>query len=224
MTAAGGNETPPFQPERIIAVLNEHHVDYVVIGGMGAILHGAPMPPTKDIDVTPEASRANLGRLSAALRDLGATLRAPGLTEGVVIPLDERTFDRMTTMTFFTEAGPFDVSLRPDGTDGYPDLVRSAVRVEFHGRPVPVAALEDIIRSKNGAGRPKDQATLPELERFAQERTRAARLAAQAYPEAIDAACDQATSRTSADQPDSPGRSTGDGHGECRGQSRSTDR
>lgn len=216
-----GAEPSEFRPERIIAALNDHHVDYVVIGGMGAILHGAPMPPTKDIDVTPDQDRENLGRLAAALRDLGATLRAPGLTEGVVIPLDDRTFDNMTIMTFLTDAGPFDVSLRPDGTEGYPDLVRSAVRVEFHGNPVPVAALEDIIRSKNAAGRPKDQATLPELERYAEERSRAARLAAQAYPEALDAASDESTSqRTPTDPPDRLGRSIGEDRGEYRGPCR----
>jgi len=181
------------------------------------------MPPTKDIDITPDAGRENLGRLAAALRDLGATLRAPGLTEGVVIPLDERTFDRMTTMTFFTGAGPFDVSLRPDGTEGYPDLVRAAVRVEFHGRPVPVAALEDIIRSKNAAGRPKDQATLPELERYAEEQaTRAARLAAQAYPEAIDAALGEGTSP--GDVAERPGPTLGREPDGERGQRRGPNR
>jgi hypothetical protein len=183
------------------------------------------MPPTQDIDVTPAPDRENLARLAAALKDLGATLRAPGLTEGVAIPLDERTFDRMTTMTFFTRAGPFDVSLRPDGTEGYGDLVRAAVRVEFHGQAVPVAALDDIIRSKNAAGRPKDQATLPELERYAADTKaeQAARLAAAAYPEGIEAALAQETGRTEAQGGPAPDRglSLGDDDpGQRRGRSR----
>lgn len=209
-----GEKPSEFRPERIIAALNDHQVDYVVIGGMGAILHGAPMPPTKDIDVTPDRDRENLGRLAAALRDLGATLRAPGLPEGVVIPLDDRTFDNMITMTFLTDAGPFDVALRPDGTEGYPDLVGSAVLVEFHGKPVPVASLEDIIRSKNAAGRPKDQATLPELERYADERSCAARLSAQGHPGALGVASGQRTSQRAAD--DSPDRTRGRSGGDDR--------
>lgn len=132
----------------------------------------------------------------------------------------------MTTMTFFTRAGPFDVSLRPDGTEGYGDLVRAAVRVEFHGQTVPVAALDDIIRSKNAAGRPKDQATLPELERYAADTKaeQAARLATEAYPEGIEAALTQETGRTAAQgggaAPDGV-RSLGDDDpGQRRGRSR----
>ncbi|MGH8999300.1 MAG: nucleotidyltransferase domain-containing protein [Acidimicrobiia bacterium] len=199
---AGSSGDLPFRPEVIIAALNDHRVNYVVIGGMGAILHGAPQPPTSDIDVTPDQDRENLGRLAAALRDLGATLRAPGLTEGVPIPLDDRTFDQMTTMTFFTRAGPFDVSLRPDGTGGYPDLVRSAMRIEFHSQTVPVAALEDIIRSKDAAGRPKDRAVLNDLRRYLTERSAAANLAATAYPEPIDAALASEGAAPAADPPD----------------------
>jgi len=184
------NELPEFRPERIIAALNDRQVDYVVIGGMGAILHGAPVPPTQDIDITPDNARKNLGRLAAALRDLGATLRAPGTNDRVTIPLDERTFISMITMTFHTDAGPFDVSLRPDGTEGYPDLVRSAVIIDFHGRPVPVAALEDIIRSKDAAGRPKDRAVLPDLREHSarQKEAAAADLAAATYAEEINVA------------------------------------
>lgn len=192
MTGTDGGEAVEFRPERIIAALNDHQVDYVVIGGMGAILQGAQLPPTMDIDVTPANDRDNLARLAAALKDLGATLRAPGLPEGVPIPLDERTFDRMTTMTFFTREGPFDVALRPDGTEGYDDLVRAAIRVDFHGHPVPVAALDDIIRSKNAAGRPKDRAALAELRQYAagqkQPKPEPVAELAAADPEAIDPA------------------------------------
>lgn len=169
MTVVEGSGASPFQPEAIIAALNDHDVRYVVIGGMGALLHKAPLPPTKDIDITPADNRENLTRLAAALRDLDATLRVEGFVDGVQITLDERTFGGMTNMTFFTRHGPFDVSVRPDGTTGYRDLVRNAVWIEFHGHPVPVASLDDIIRSKEAAGRPKDRAVLDDLKQYQQD-------------------------------------------------------
>ena len=55
------------------------------------------------------------------------------------------------------------VTYRPDGTDGYDDLARSVVVVRLLGVDVPVASLEDIIRSKEAAGRAKDIAVLPIL-------------------------------------------------------------
>ncbi len=168
MTVIEGSGATPFQPEAIIAALNAHQVNYLVIGGMAALLHRAPMPPTKDIDITPAADGDNLARLATALRSLDASLRVRGFTDGVAIDIDRATFGPMTTMTFFTRHGPFDVSVRPDGTNGYDDLVKSAVRVEFHGHPVPVASLDDIIRSKDAAGRPKDRAVLDDLKQYRQ--------------------------------------------------------
>jgi hypothetical protein len=64
-----------FDPQRILRTLNEHHVAYVVIGGIAARLLGSPSI-TLDIDVCYERSRPNLEALAAALRSLGATLRA----------------------------------------------------------------------------------------------------------------------------------------------------
>ena len=60
---------------RIIGVLLDHEVRFVLIGGLAAIAHGSPFP-TEDVDVTPERSRENLTRLLEALRDLGARVRA----------------------------------------------------------------------------------------------------------------------------------------------------
>ncbi len=52
----------------------------------------------------------------------------------------------------------------PSGTDGYEDLVRTALRVEVRGEQMPVASLADIIRSKEAAARPKDFTALPALQ------------------------------------------------------------
>lgn len=150
----------PVAFERVIETLNEHKVKYVVIGGLAAVLQGVPLPRTADIDVTPASDQRNKKRLAAALRELEARLRAPGLEEPVEIPLDERTFTGMTTMTFLTRFGPCDVSFLPDGTSGYEDLIRDAKVLEREGVQIPVASLTDIIRSKRAAGREKDAAHL----------------------------------------------------------------
>lgn len=150
----------PVAFERIVAILNDHKVKYVVIGGLAALLQGVPLPRTADIDVTPASDTANKKRLAAALRDLEARLRAPGLDEPVEIRLDERTFTGMLTMTFVTRFGPFGISFVPDGTTGYDDLIQHAHVLERAGVRIPVASLEDITRSKRAAGREKDAAHL----------------------------------------------------------------
>jgi hypothetical protein len=62
-----------------------------------------------------------------------------------------------------TRYGDLDVSFVPNGTGGYTDLVRGAAETRLAGVVVRVAALEDIVRSKQAANRPKDQRVLPTL-------------------------------------------------------------
>ena len=71
--------TRGFDPEEIIRVLARHGVRYVLVGGVAARLHGSPTL-TEDVDVTPERSADNLGRLAAALGDLSARLAYPTST------------------------------------------------------------------------------------------------------------------------------------------------
>lgn len=161
-----GESLTPVAFERIIEALNERHVRYVVIGGLAALLQGVPLPRTADVDVTPASDAENKARLAHALRDLDARLRAPGSDEPVEIPLDEKTFTGMITMTFVTRFGPFDVSFIPDGTTGFDDLARGSQVIERFGVKIPVAGLADIVRSKRAAGREKDAAHLVILDEF----------------------------------------------------------
>lgn len=155
-----------FDPVRVIEVLADHGVEFVIIGGFAAELYGAPIPATQDVDVTPSASPENLIRLSAALDDLGARIRVDAEPEGFVFAHDAASLSRARMWNLTCPTGSFDVTFVPSGTTGYDDLVRSASILRVHDRPVAVAALADIIRSKEAAGRPKDLATLPALKRW----------------------------------------------------------
>ncbi len=153
----------PYRPDEILEVLERRHVLYVVIGGLAAELRGSPYV-TRNVDVTPARTRENFTKLAAALKELDAKLRGPDLEEPLVIPLDERTFGQGTTWTFVTKHGYLDIALLPDGTRGYDDLRRSATREQITDTvTIFVAALADVIRSKEAAGREKDRAVLPIL-------------------------------------------------------------
>ncbi|MGI8517900.1 MAG: hypothetical protein ACR2ME_06115, partial [Acidimicrobiia bacterium] len=72
----------PLDPECIFRVLAEHEVDYVLVGGLAAVIHGSPAM-TNDADIVPRKERANLARLARALRSLDARLRTSDSAEGV---------------------------------------------------------------------------------------------------------------------------------------------
>ena len=157
-----------FAPEEIFAALNSAEVDYVVIGGIAAVLHGSPLR-TGDADVCPARTGDNLDRLAAALTALRAGIRTDKgdvvstSWSGVLIGNAE-----MWNLT--TSAGDLDVAFRPAGTDGYEDLAPSAVTYELEGGVrVVVASLADVIRSKEAADRTKDREALPVLRQLARE-------------------------------------------------------
>ncbi len=154
-----------FDPERVLGALAEAEVRYVLIGGMAAILHG-DAGVTIDLDIAPAFDPDNLERLAAALRSLGARVRAEGSPEGV--PFDcsgvfLRNLGRDAVLNLTTQAGDIDVAFTPTGTQGFRDLKRDAISIDAGGITILVASLADIIRSKAAADREKDRLALPRL-------------------------------------------------------------
>lgn len=155
-------------PEQILEVLARHGVDYVVIGAVGAILQGVPLSRTLDLDVAASHGKANLDKLSAALKDMDAKLRlgSPAGVEVLDAPIDDRLLRGAYVVTTMTRFGPFDVLFEPPGMPPYDDLKRRADRLQRFGLEVPVASLADIVASKRAAGREKDAAHLTILLRY----------------------------------------------------------
>lgn len=150
----------------IVAVLNRHGVKYVVIGAFAAIAQQAPIPATRDIDLTPERSTENLIRLSGALKELGARIRTESVPKGLPFDHDGASLGRATTWNLVCPLGELDISFSPSAFEqGYRDLAPRAHLVRVADVEVPVADLADVIRSKEAAGRPKDLRVLPLLYR-----------------------------------------------------------
>lgn len=159
-----------FDPVAVLRALELHGVRFVMIGGIAARLRGAPLL-TEDLDITPDSNTDNLERLSAALAELGARLRTATDPDGVAFPFDPALLEVGDAWTLVTGYGDVDLIFTPTGTAGYSDLVRDAdeMTVSEDGVKVLVAALADIIRSKEASGRDKDRAALPLLRRTLEE-------------------------------------------------------
>jgi transcriptional regulator with XRE-family HTH domain len=149
---------------RDLSDLRGHGVEFVVIGGVAARLHEAGHA-TVDIDLCPSRTKDNLIRLAQALKDLGARLRVEGDSERVAFEPHEDLLANVTTMTLVTRHGPLDLCFTPAGfTGGYDELAARLIIMRRGDVDIPVASLEDVIVSKQTAGRPKDVAALPALE------------------------------------------------------------
>ncbi len=142
----------------MLETLQEGGVRFVVIGAVAGRILGSPTV-TRDLDVCYAGDEENLHALVSVLTGLHARLR--GTDPDLPFRLDARTLRAGGTFTFTTDAGDLDVLRTPAGTGGFDELARTAQSMDLDGLTVLVASLDDLIRMKRAAGRPKD---LVELE------------------------------------------------------------
>jgi hypothetical protein len=154
-------EWPEFRPRLLLERLVGGNVDFVVVGGLAAVVHGS-VTITRDLDIAYAPNHENLERLGAVLTDLGARLR--GVTDDVPFVPDGRTLRRTRVLTLDTPEGMLDLLAQPDGSPPYARLRERALRADLDGIEVHVAALDDLIAMKKAAGRPKDLVAVEELE------------------------------------------------------------
>lgn len=149
------SEVAPLDPERLLETLSRQKVNFILIGALAARLYGFPQL-TADAGITPAHDRSNLGRLAAALGELEAKVYTESVPEGLPFDCSAATLSRARMWNLVTNAGRVDIAFEPAGVKGYDDLRKEAQRFEAFGVRFLVASLDDIIRSKEAAGRPKD--------------------------------------------------------------------
>ena len=136
-------------------------VEFIVIGGQAAALHGSPVP-TYDVDVCYRRTPENLRRLANALQELHVSLR--GAPPDLPFRLDAESLALGANFTFNTDLGPLDLLgwVEPFGT--FEELTQRAEQVTVEGVPLNLIGLDDLIAIKRHLGRPKDRAALVQLE------------------------------------------------------------
>lgn len=150
---------PPQQNERLLRTLTDGGVEFAVIGGVAALLHGASQM-TVDLDVAAPFDEENLGRLRAAL----APFSPMHATRPDLSVLDE-PMERLLQFRLLlieTQLGRLDV-LREVQPLGEFRALRT-IEMNVYGINAKVLARNDLIRVKRMVARPKDIAVALELE------------------------------------------------------------
>jgi predicted nucleotidyltransferase len=150
---------PPFL-EDLVKRLVPAGVEFVVVGGVSAVLHGATIT-TRDLDLCYRRTPENIVRLVAALSPLQP--RPRGFPPDLPFVFDERTVQMGANFTLEVGDEALDLLGDMSGIGGYEQIIANAVGMEIAGLPVKVLSLGDLIRTKTAANRPKDLAVLPEL-------------------------------------------------------------
>jgi hypothetical protein len=158
---------PALQIEPLLAVLSDHDVEFVIIGGFALSAHGV-IRGTKDIDIVPDPDPGNLGRLAAALKALHAEVMLADDFDPDELGLtpDDRGLQMGGNWVLRTRFGRLDVVQDVAGIRSYAHLRGSAVQHDVAGAGAfHFAGLDDLIAMKAAAGRPQDEIDITSLER-----------------------------------------------------------
>jgi hypothetical protein len=139
----------------ILDGLAAEKLETVLIGNAAAAIQGAPVT-TLDFDFMLRDTPANLAKLKRVARRLDAIILRP------YYPVS-----RLYRMTSDSSGLQADFMPVIHGVKSFESLRSRALTLEIDGRKTLVASLDDIIKSKRAAGRDRDLAVLPLLERTA---------------------------------------------------------
>ncbi len=151
--------------DALLSALVAAQVEFIVVGGAAAVLHGAPVT-TQDLDIVHRRTPKNVARLLDVLRDLAAVARPepPGRR---IRPTAEHL-----QINLSTSLGPLDAFCEIESGQGYEQLVGRTVRVSDGKRTLRVLDLPALIEAKSRTGRAKDRLVLPVLVALLDERSK----------------------------------------------------
>jgi len=153
----------------ILRILAEQKVQFIVVGGVAAVLQGAPIQ-TFDLDLVHSRKPANLTRLLSALESIDAHFREH---QDRKIKLRLSNLDISGHLLLATSEGPLDILGTIGEELGYDELKTDSVSVVIgQGLRVRVLKLNKYIEVKEKLGREKDKAILPILRGLVEEKQR----------------------------------------------------
>lgn len=150
--------------------LNDHGVEYVIVGGLAGVIHGSSIV-TEDVDVCAPMTPENIERIVAAFRGTDARHRMNPVRPP--LPEDPAALAGYKNLYLVTSAGQIDVLSEISGIGDFARASEGAIKVDLGGIQCPVISIDNLIASKRAMGRPKDIQSAIELEAI-RERMRGA--------------------------------------------------
>jgi hypothetical protein len=139
-------DQPPNSPlGAFLAALREAQISCILIGGMAAVRQGAPIT-TIDYDFWVRLPERQYVKLLTIVHRQGGTILARTLYE-------------------LSDGTQVNAVFRPDGLSPFETEFKRCEVAVLEGQPIRVLPLRRVIASKRAAGREKDLAALPVLER-----------------------------------------------------------
>jgi len=137
----------------LIESLTSSGVEFIVIGGAAAVLHGAPTA-TIDLDIVHRQTSDNVKRLMSVLNRLDTIYRDPAGRH--IVPTADDLMGK-AQLNLITDLGPLDPLCRLHDGRGFNELLSHTVVLSDGEISIRVLDLETMIEIKNSTKRPRDK-------------------------------------------------------------------
>jgi hypothetical protein len=151
--------------ERILKILIEYKVEFIIIGGFASIIHGASYV-TKDLDICVNFSKENADRILKAISPYHPRHRMHPKR----LPLNEtpESLSKYKNIYLHTDLGEVDMLGEITGLGKFEKIIDQTIEVELYRKKCRVLDIDALITSKKTLGRPKDVQIILQLEAIKQ--------------------------------------------------------
>jgi len=149
----GGRKPRSASLGEVLEGLLEAGVDFILVGGLAAVIQGAPVT-TMDVDIVHSQSAENISRLLAFLKSVEAVHRR--LDDKLIEP-KERDLSGKGHVLLTTRIGPLDILGAIEGGKSYEELLEHTIEIDFRGHRLRVP--KDVNRTQEDFDRSQRQAT-----------------------------------------------------------------
>lgn len=144
--------------EKLIKALIDNDVEFILIGGYAAVVHGSSML-TQDIDVCTNFSVNNAKKIINTLKKFNPIHRDKK------IPFSEsaEALSKFKNLYLITDLGPIDMLTEVLGLGSFTEILPHTIEIELFDHKCKVLDLDSIIKAKEAMTRPKDKETVLQL-------------------------------------------------------------
>jgi hypothetical protein len=148
--------------------LRNSGLDFVIIGGVCVVYHGAPMA-TFDLDICCPFGEQNLRKIESALRDVNPVHRLT--TQRLPLAATLSASAEIRTLYLQTDLGKLDCVSEIAGVGGFEEARRRSVLAGFSYGEFRFLSLEALIAAKQALGRERDLQALRLLRAIHERKT-----------------------------------------------------
>jgi predicted nucleotidyltransferase len=150
--------------KKLLNLLLENEIDFVLIGGFAAVVHGSTLV-TQDLDICAAITEENINKLREALKDYNPWHRMNRKAKLSFIDHPE-SLEKVNNIYLQTDLGILDVLSETQPAGDFEMIKKNSVEISLYGHKCKVISIDDLITVKEKMNRPKDIQAVLELKKI----------------------------------------------------------